>query len=96
MASKESPNMNSVTFHFKWPIQHKGEWIDQIEVHAPTLRDLKALDGVTGTFTRAAKMIELLTGLTAREVEAISLEDMRGLGEITRPFFTALQPAATS
>jgi hypothetical protein len=85
-----------ITYQFKMPIQHKGEWIDEIIVHAPTLRDLKALDGVTGTFTRAAKMIELLTGLTAREVEAISLEDMRGLGEITRPFFTALQPAATS
>jgi hypothetical protein len=88
--------MQTVTFRFKFPIQHKNEWIDQIEVHAPTLRDLKALDGVTGTFTRAAKMIELLTGLTQREVEAISLEDRRGLGEITRPFFTALQPAATS
>jgi hypothetical protein len=56
--------MQTVTFRFKFPIQHKNEWIDQIEVHAPTLRDLKALDGVTDTFTRAAKMIELLTGLT--------------------------------
>ena len=62
------------------------------------LRHIEAFLAVArcGTFTRAAKMIELLTGLTAREVEAISLEDMRGLGEITRPFFTALQPAATS
>lgn len=65
-------------------------------MRAPALRDMKALDGVTGTFTRAAKMIELLTGLTQREVESISLEDMRGLGEITRPFFTDSPPAATS
>ena len=88
--------MQTVTFKMRTLIQHKGEWIDELIVHAPTLRDLKALDGVTGTFTRAAKMIELLTGLTAREVEAISLEDMRGLGETTRPLFSALQPAATS
>jgi hypothetical protein len=85
-----------VTYLFKSPIKHQNELIYDIQVRPPVMRDLKALNGIVGTFTRAGKMIELLTGLTAREVDEISLEDVRGLGEIVRPFFTDWQPAATS
>jgi hypothetical protein len=85
-----------VTYLFKSPIKHQDELIYDIQVRPPVMRDLKALNGIVGTFTRAGKMIELLTGLTAREVDEISLEDIRGLGEIVRPFFINWQPAATS
>ena len=86
----------TVTYFFKTPIKHQNAEIGKIAVRSPILRDLKALDGITGPSARAAKMIELLTGLTAREAEEIQLEDVRGLGEIVRPFFTDLQPATTS
>ena len=86
----------AVTYVFKSPIKHQNELIYDIEARPPVMRDLRALEGIAGTFTRTGKMIELLTGLTAREVDEISLDDLRGLGQIVRPFFTNWQPAATS
>jgi hypothetical protein len=83
-------------YKFNNPIrQGSGGLLEEITVRPPALRDLKALEGVTGTFARAAKMIELATGLSESEVEQISLEDMRGIGEIIRPFFTD-SPCATT
>ncbi len=83
-------------FKFNNPIRRGSVLLDEIMVRPPTLRDLKALEGITGTFARAAKMIELATGLSESEVEQISLEDMRGIGEIIRPFFTDSPSATTS
>ena len=60
---------------------------------SPCLRDLKALDGVTGDSARAAKMIELLTGLTEREAELVQLEDVAGLGALVARFSTPCSAA---
>jgi hypothetical protein len=96
-AKEERQTMpQAVTYVFKSPIKHQNELIYDIEARPPVMRDLRALEGIAGTFTRTGKMIELLTGLTAREVDEISLDDLRGLGQIVRPFFTNWQPAATS
>ncbi len=83
-------------YKFNNPIRRGSGLLEEVTVRPPALRDLKALEGVTGTFARAAKMIELATGLSESEVEQISLEDMRGIGEIIRPFFTDSPSATTS
>ena len=82
-------------YNFKNPIRRQGTVIYEISVRPPALKDLKALDGVTGDSARAAKMIELLTGLTAREAEDIQLEDVAGLGQLVARFFGALPVART-
>ena len=46
-----------VTYLFKSPIKHQNELIYDIQVRPPVMRDLKALNGIVGTFTRAGKMI---------------------------------------
>ncbi|HXV23552.1 MAG TPA: phage tail assembly protein [Alphaproteobacteria bacterium] len=83
-------------YKFINPIRRGSGLLEEITVRPPALRDLKALDRVSGGFARAAKMIELLTGLSESEVDGISLEDMRGLEETIRPFFTDLRRATTS
>lgn len=83
------------TYTFKNPIRRQNAIIDEITVRPPALRDLKALDGITGDSARAAKMIELLTGLTEREAEYLQLEDVAGLGEVVARFFAALPVART-
>jgi tail assembly chaperone E/41/14-like protein len=65
--------------------------ITQVKVRKPTVRDLKALEPMKGAAARTAKMIELLTGLSAQEVAAIHAEDMKGLGEITALLFRGLE-----
>ncbi|MCI0430604.1 MAG: phage tail assembly protein [Rhodospirillales bacterium] len=87
---------DTVTYRFKFPIKHQNREIAEIAVRPATIADLKALDGIAGDAVRAAKAIELLTGLTAREVEQIRLEDGAGLGEIVGNFFAAWRVAATS
>ena len=87
---------DTVTIRFNHPIKHQNREIAEIEVRPATIGDLKALDGVTGDAARAAKAIELLTGLTAREVEQIRLEDAARLGEVVGNFFAAWRVAATS
>ena len=65
--------------------------ITEIAVRPPTIRDLKALEQVRGATARIAKMIELLTGLTQREVGDLHADDRRGLGEIAADFFRRLE-----
>lgn len=74
-------------YKFKNGIKKANVVIDEIMVRPPMLRDLKVLDGITGDSARAAKMIELLTGLTEREAESLQLDDVAGLGEIVARFF---------
>jgi hypothetical protein len=83
------------TYVFKNPIRRNNGPLHEITVRPPCLRDLKALDGITGDSARAAKMIELLTGLTEREAELIQLEDVAGLGAMVARFFDALPGGKT-
>jgi hypothetical protein len=83
------------TYVFKNPIRRNNSPLHEITVRPPCLRDLKALDGITGDSARAAKMIELLTGLTEREAELIQLEDVAGLGALVARFFDALPGGKT-
>ena len=76
---------------FATPVRPPAREITQVKVRKPTVRDLKALEPVKGAAARTAKMIELLTGLSAQEVAAIHAEDMKGLGEITALFFRGLE-----
>ena len=85
----------NATYVFKNPIRRNNEFLDEITVRPPCLRDLKALDGITGDSARAAKMIELLTGLTEREAEWMQLEDVAGLGEVVARFFDVLPGGKT-
>ena len=87
---------DTVTYRFKRPIKQQNREIGEIEVRPAEVGDLKALDGVAGEGARAAKMIELLTGLTQREVEKIRLDDAAGLGQVVADFFAGSRPAAAS
>ena len=76
---------------FATPIKPQAREITQITVRKPTVRDLKGLEPVKGAAARTAKMIELLTGLTAQEVATIHAEDMKALGEIAALLFRGLE-----
>jgi hypothetical protein len=73
---------DSVIYQFKSAAKHQGRDITEIEVRAPRMRDLKAIDGVKGDVAKVAKTIESLTGLTQREIDDLHFEDVKGLGEI--------------
>jgi hypothetical protein len=44
-----------VTYLFKNPIKHQNELIYDIQVRPAVMRDLSALEGIAGTFTRAGQ-----------------------------------------
>ena len=73
---------DSVMYQFKSAAKHQGRDITEIEVRAPRMRDLKAIDAVKGDVAKMAKTIESLTGLTQREIDDLHLDDVKGLGEI--------------
>ena len=85
-----------ITYKFKAPAKRQGIEITEIVIRPPTMRDLKALYQADNPAMRLAKMIELLTGLTAREVDDLQVEDVTRIGEIAVDFFPDLQFAGTS
>ncbi len=72
-------------------ITPRSREITQVSVRAPTVRDLMALEPVKGTAQRTAKMIELLTGLSVREVSDLHADDFKGLGEMVTVLFRRLE-----
>jgi hypothetical protein len=85
---------DSVIYRFKSAAKHQGRDIAEIEVHAPRMRDLKAIEGVTGKAARIAKTIETLTGMTQREIDDLHFTDVNGLGDVVATLFKAEpQPA---
>lgn len=84
-----------VTYRFKSAAKHQGRDIAEIEVHAPRMRDLKAIEGVTtGKAARIAKTIETLTGMTQREIDDLHFADVNGLGDVVAKLFRAEPEAA--
>jgi hypothetical protein len=73
---------DSVIYQFKSAAKHQGRDVTEIEVRAPRMRDLKAIDSVKGDVAKVAKTIESLTGLTQREIDDLHYEDVKGLGQI--------------
>ena len=53
------------------------------------MRDLKAIESVTGKAAKIAKTIETLTGLTQREIDDLHFEDVSGLGDVVARLFRA-------
>ena len=82
-----------VLYKFSTAARHQGREIYEIEVRPPTMRDLKQIAKEGDATARLAKMIELLTGMTTREVEDIQVEDVAALGEIVAGFFPNSKPA---
>ena len=80
---------NPVLYRFINTAKHQGRDITEIVVRPPTMRDLKTLEQVQGVASRMAKMIELLTGFTAREVDDLQVDDVKRLGMIAADFFAA-------
>ena len=78
---------NSVIYRFKSAAKHQGRDITEIEVHAPRMRDLKAIEGVSGKAAKIAKTIEALTGMTQREVDELHFQDVNGLGDVVATLF---------
>lgn len=87
---------NSGLNGFVATVKPQSREITEIAVRPPTVRDLKALEQVRGSAARAAKMIERLTGLTAREVGDLHADDMKGLGEIAADFFAVWKKSGAS
>jgi hypothetical protein len=87
---------DSVIYQFKSAAKHQGRDVTEIEVRAPRMRDLKAIDAVKGDVAKMAKTIESLTGLTQREIDDLHYEDVKGLGEIVAAMFGSVQQAAAS
>ena len=85
---------DSVIYRFKSAARHQGRDIAEIEVHAPRMRDLKALEGVTGKAARIAKTIETLTGMTQREIDDLHFADVNGLGDVVARLFRSEPQAA--
>jgi hypothetical protein len=92
----EKTMANPVLYKFAAAAKHQGREITQIVVRPPTMRDLKALEQTQGLAARAGKMIELLTGLTTREVDDLQVEDVKGLGEVAADFFAAWRESEVS
>ena len=86
---------DSVIYQFKSAAKHQGRDITEIEVRAPRMRDLKAIDGVKGNVAKVAKTIESLTGLTQREIDDLHYEDVKGLGQIVAGLM-GVEPAAAA
>jgi hypothetical protein len=80
---------NPVLYRCLNTVKHQGQEITEIVVRPPTMRDLKTLEQVQGSSSRMAKMIELLTGFTAREVDDLQVDDVKRLGMIAADFFAA-------
>ncbi len=87
---------DSTTYLFKHAAKHQNRDIAEIEVRAPRMRDLKAIDAVKGNMAKMAKIIEALTGMTQREINDLHFDDIRGLGEVVVGLFGAIKPAAAS
>ena len=85
---------DSVIYRFKSAARHQGRDIAEIEVHAPRMRDLKAIEGVTGKAARIAKTIETLTGLTQREIDALQFDDVKGLSDLIAELLGAIPNAS--
>jgi hypothetical protein len=86
-----------VIYRFKSAAKHQGRDIAEIEVHAPRMRDLKAIEGVTtGKAARIAKTIETLTGMTQREIDALQFADVKGLSDVIAQLFGAAPASAAS
>jgi hypothetical protein len=82
-------SMDSVIYRFKSAARRQGRNIAEIEVHAPRMRDLKAIEGVSGKAARIAKTIETLTGMTQREIDDLHFADVNGLGDVVAKLFNA-------
>jgi hypothetical protein len=69
--------------------KRQGHDCFELSIRPPTMKDLKIMyQAGTNPADRLAKMIELLAGLTAREVDELSVLDVAGLGEIVSNFFS--------
>ena len=78
---------DTMNYRFKHTAKHQNREVTEIEVRAPTMRDLKAIDAVKGDVAKLAKTIEVLTGMTAREIDDLHYDDVRGLGDAVADFF---------
>lgn len=87
---------DSTTYCFKHAAKHQNRDVTEIEVRAPRMRDLKAIDAVKGDVAKLAKTIEVLTGMTAREIDDLHFDDVKGLGEIAAGLFGQAIPADAS
>ena len=80
---------DTVLYQFKSEAKHQGRDISEIAVRAPRMRDLKAMESIKGSASKLAKTIEVLTGLTAREIDELHFNDVQGLGEVIGKLFGA-------
>jgi hypothetical protein len=87
---------NSVIYRFQSSAKHQGRDIAEIEVHAPRMRDLKAIKSVTGKAAKIAKTIETLTGMTQREIDELHFQDVNGLGDVVARLLRAEPQASGS
>ncbi len=87
---------DSMTYRFQHQAKHQNREVTEIEVRAPRMRDLKAIDAVKGEVAKLAKIIELLTGMTAREIDDLHFDDVKGLGQIAAGLFGEAMPAGAS
>ncbi|HXV23884.1 MAG TPA: phage tail assembly protein [Alphaproteobacteria bacterium] len=87
---------DTMNYRFKHTAKHQNREVTEIEVRAPTMRDLKAIDAVKGNMAKMAKIIEALTGMTQREIDDLHFDDIRGLGEVVVGLFGVVKPAAAT
>ncbi|MCI0430677.1 MAG: phage tail assembly protein [Rhodospirillales bacterium] len=78
---------DTMTYPFKHAAKHQNRDITEIEVRAPRMRDLKAIDAVKGDVAKLAKTIEVLTGMTGREIDDLHFDDVKGLGDAIATLF---------
>ena len=73
----------------KHPITVDGHEVDTVNLRRPTVRDLLAIDKVSGTIAISVKMISNLAELTPEQVQTIDAQDFAA---ITRTFEDFLSP----
>ena len=87
---------SSLTYRFKSAARHQGRDIAEIQVHAPRMRDLKAIERAPGRAARIVKAMETLTGLTRGEIGALHIDDVRGLSDVIATLFGSVHRATAN
>ena len=93
MAGKERTRTIALEYPFEWD----GKSIEQVTIHRPKGRDLRAISAAqgenAGTFENGAMMLELLSDLPAGSVDELDVSDFNALSEAIGDFFPRPQQA---
>ena len=71
------------------PIEVEGILTHVLDFRRANVGDMMKIDALTGDMPQTAKMIELLAGITPREVMQIDVADLPAIGEVLRGFFAS-------